>query len=178
MATAAAAMVAVAMGSAPAALASDGPTSTSFTLTTTGLLSISTPGTADLGSADINTSTTLSDPLGDVTVTDNTSPDNGSWTATVEMSVPFTTGAGTTNETIPDSDVNYDATAGCTSTTGTGTFTGFAGDLTNPITAFTGTGLFGDNACTWDPTITVTFPTGVAAGTYNGTILHSVTNAT
>jgi hypothetical protein len=172
--TAAAATAAVAMGSAPAALAASGPTDTTFTLSSTGLLSITTPDTADLGTGSTS-DPSISGDLGNVTVTDARSPDNGTWTVTVSMETAFHVDGGGVNETIPDADVSYDPGTGCTESTGNGTFAaGVAGDLAAPRTAFSASALFGDNSCTWDPAITVTIPSGSPAGDYSGTILHSV----
>ena len=109
IATAAAAAAAVTMGSAPAALAADGPTSSTtatFALSSTGFLTIAAQSTADLGDAH-TTDTSISGSLGGVEVSDLTSPDNGTWTATVGMTTAFhTDSAGSPNETIPNTDVS------------------------------------------------------------------------
>lgn len=42
------------------------------------------------------------------------------------------------------------------------------------ITAMTATGITGDNSATWNPTITVAVPGGMAANVYSATITHSV----
>jgi hypothetical protein len=179
IATAAAAAAAVTMGSAPAALADDGPTATSFTITTSGVLSLTTPASAPLGTAN-TTAHTLSAGLGDVVVADGTTPTDGAWTASVAISVPFTNGLTAPNlATIPNGNVQYDPVAACTNAgPGTGTFTaGTAAafpDSAGTLTAMTAASLAGDTTCTWDPTITVTLD-GSPAGHYTGTILHSLT---
>jgi hypothetical protein len=38
----------------------------------------------------------------------------------------------------------------------------------------TATGITGDNSATWNPTITIAVPGGMAAGIYSATITHSV----
>jgi hypothetical protein len=40
--------------------------------------------------------------------------------------------------------------------------------------AVTATGITGDNSATWNPTINVAVPGGMAAGVYSATITHSV----
>jgi len=42
------------------------------------------------------------------------------------------------------------------------------------IAAVTATGITGDNSATWNPTINVAVPGGMAAGVYSATITHSV----
>lgn len=178
IATVAAAAAAVTMGSAPAALAADGPTSTSFTIESTGTLSLTTPATADLGSANTTTGT-LTGSLGDVVVADGTTPTDGSWTASVAISVPFTNGlTGADLATIPDANVSYDPVADCVNSgPGTGVFTkGAAGAMTASVTAMTAATLAGDTTCTWTPNITVALD-GSPKGTYTGTILHSLTGS-
>jgi hypothetical protein len=180
IATAAAAAAAVTMGSAPAALADTSPTTATFTLSSTGLLTIAAQANADLGSH-LTSDTSVSGSLGSVEVADLTSPDNGTWTATVAMTTPFHTLTGaSSNETIPNTDVSYDPGTSCTvGGPGTGTFTPGAGgvlDVTRP--AFAGSALFGDTTCTWLPALTVTLPAGSPVGTYTGALLHSVTAGT
>ena len=175
--TAAAAAAAVTIGSAPAALADTSPTTATFTLSSEGSLTIAAQLSADLGSH-LTSDATISGSLGSVEVADLTSPDDGSWTATVAMTTPFHTATGASeSETIPNSDVSYDPGTSCTKGgPGTGTFTPGAGgvlDATKP--AFAGTALFGDTTCTWLPSLTVTLPAGSPIGTYTGELLHSVT---
>jgi hypothetical protein len=168
------------MGSAPAALADTSPTTATFTLSSTGFLTIAAQPTADLGPAH-TTDASVSGTLGNVEVSDLTSPDNGTWSATVGMTTAFhTDSSASPNETIPNSDVSYDPGTSCTKGgPGSGTFTPGAGgalDTTKP--AFGGSALFGDTTCTWDPTLTVTIPAGSPSGTYTGVLLHSVTAGT
>lgn len=153
---------------APAASAAG--TASTFSLTG-GALSISQPATANLGSAATG-SLTLSGSLGAVTVTDNRGNLTATWTATVG-STDFTTGGGTTYETVANSSIAY--TAGlATSSSGVGAFTpGVLANLTAPGTAGSWVGT-GNNSATWNPTIAFTLSASNVAGTYSGTITHSV----
>lgn len=156
------------------AAASALPGDTTATVTVTGgSLSITVPtSTASLGSA-VNkvAGNTISGALGVVQVNDARSAAAGSgWVASV-ISTAFTP---TTGATIAASLVGY--TTGPITKVGTATFT--ADDpaaLTGVTAAVTATGITGDNSATWNPTITVTVPGGTLAGTYSGTITHSVT---
>ncbi len=177
IATVATAAAAVTMGSAPAALAATDPsgdTPTTFTITSTGVLAITVPVSADLGSQ-VTTAGTLTGSLGSVEVLDGTTPDDGTWTTTVAITTPFNNGGTAASDTIPDSNLSY-APGACTpGGPGTGTFTpGSGGAMTASQTAMVGSALFGDTTCTWTPSITVTLD-GSPAGTYSGTITHSVT---
>jgi hypothetical protein len=74
---------------------------------------------------------------------------------------------------IPASAVGY--TAGAITKVGTATYT--ANDpvnLTGVAPAVTATGITGDNSATWNPTINVAVPGGIAANVYTATITHSV----
>jgi hypothetical protein len=155
----------------PAAASTTGSTTTTFSIVT-GALAISVPATASLGSV-ASGSTHLTALLGDVRVTDARASTAGSWTATVS-STSFTTGGGTPAETIPNSDVNYDP-GQALSPTGTAVFTpGAPGFLSAPITAFSAASEVGTTSVDWNPQITVTIPAAAVAGTYTGTITHSV----
>jgi len=150
-----------------------------------GLLEISVPATANIGSG--NTGTNITGRLGGVTVTDNRAELAPTWTASVASS-DFTTGTATTAETIPPADVSYwsgpaTATADPGDTVGdvdAATFVpgqltaGDAVPIATPQTAFSLTAGVGDNSATWDPTLTVAVPAAAVAGTYTGTITHSV----
>ena len=170
------AALAAAIALVPAGQASAGDTTTTFTLAA-GVLSISNPTSADLGSAATG-SATLSASLGAVSVTDTRGALLGSWTASA-VSTAFTTGGGTANETVPAADIAY-ASLLATSTTGVGEFTPgqatvlLAQSLDVTRTAYSGTALVGNNSATWNPTIVVTIPAAAVAGVYTGTITHSV----
>jgi hypothetical protein len=140
-------------------------------------LAITVPSSRNLGSASV-TSTGLSAQLGTVTVSDDRKL-GLSWTATVTSTV-FTTGGGTAPETIPKVFISY-WSGPATATSGLSV--AVPGELTAQQavnlgvsrTAFSGTGIsLVTNSASWNPTIIVNEPAGVVAGTYTGTITHSV----
>lgn len=140
-------------------------------------VAITAPTSKNLGSAATG-SGTVSAQLGTVTVT-ATGAIAPSFTATVSATV-FTTGARTSNETIPKTSIRYwsgPATA-VTGLLGGGTpgqpTAAQAVDLTVTRTAFTGTGTLLSISGSWNPTIIITIPASAVAGTYSGTITHSV----
>jgi hypothetical protein len=154
---------------APAATGPTVNTTTTFTVSS-GALTITAPDTADLGSG--APGTTISGSLGTVTVTDNRALLTAAWTAT-SAAADFTTGAGTTNETIPATDASY--TVGAITTTGTITASGSNVSMTNaPKTVVAGSAGVGDNTASWNPTIAVAVPASAVGGLYTGTITHSV----
>ncbi len=169
------AVAGLALSAAFAAPAAADSTTTTVTVAAEGL-TVSVPGTADLGS--VAPGATASGQLGPVTVTDERAELNADWTVSV-IATDFTTGGGTGHETIPDINVTYwsgDATA----TTGLGTFTpgqptaGDAQIINVPRTAFSHTGGDGNNSATWNPTVVIAVPATVVAGLYTGTVTHSV----
>ena len=99
-----------------------------------------------------------------------------SWTASV-VSSPFTTSDGDgNNATIAASNVSY-LPGLTTASTGVGVF---APGLTSAFgigtsaTAYTAVAEVGATSVSWNPTITITLPSNTQAGTYTGTITHSV----
>ncbi|GGM03570.1 hypothetical protein [Micromonospora yangpuensis] len=126
--------------------------------------------------------------LGAVTVDDLRASATPSWTATVS-STSFITGTGADPGTsIPASAVYY-CSGDATATEGSGTFVpGQPGTcspppppdgdaLTAPVTAFSHTVVAtetGNNSATWDPLLTVAIPITAIAGTFTGTITHTV----
>ncbi|GAA1267183.1 hypothetical protein Psi02_08950 [Planotetraspora silvatica] len=146
-------------------------TITTFTITA-GALTITAPPTANLGTV-ASGATSVSAQLGTVTVTDTRGLLVATWTATVS-STAFTTGGGTPAETIANTAVNY-SPGTATATSGLATFTpGTAGTLGTPRTAFTATLGVSNNSASWNPTVSVAIPAAAVAGTYTGTITHSV----
>ncbi len=139
-------------------------------------LAISVPTSADLGTVPSGTST-RSARLGTVTVTASglVAP---SFTVTV-TGTAFTTGARTAAETIPRASISYwsgpvTASSGL-QTVVPGQATALqAVDLSAPRTAFSSTGLVLSISTSWNPTIVVNIPAAAVAGTYTGTITHSV----
>ena len=112
----------------------------------------------------------IAGPLGVVQVNDARSAAAGSgWVASVIASA-FTPPAG---PAIAASAVSY--TAGTITKVGTATYTANdPGNLTGVAPAVTATGITGDNSATWNPTINVAVPGGMAAGVYSATVTHSV----
>ena len=154
-----------------AAPASADPTSVSVTVTG-GDLSITVP--VDAGSLGSKANTvqggTISGPLGVVQVNDARSAIAGSGWITSAISTALTPTAG---PTIGAASIGY--TAGAITKVGTATYTANnPPDLTGVAPVVTATGITGDNSATWNPTINVFVSGGHAAGTYTGTITHSV----
>jgi hypothetical protein len=154
----------------------DTDTITRSTCEAPGNLLMSAPDTANLGSA--SPGATVSGDLGPVTVTDRRGLPDATWTTTVIAS-DFAT-SGSPAHTISNTNVSYwSGTA--TSTTGTGTFTSGQptqtdAQIINVVrTAYTLTGGTGDNAATWNPTVSVHIPEAAVAGSYIGTVTFSVT---
>ena len=146
---------------------------TAATVTVTGgALAITAP--VDAGSLGSRSNTvgggTISGPLGQVQVNDARSAAAGSGWVASAISTAFTPPSG---PAIPASAVGY--TAGVITKVGTATFTpNNPNSLTGVAPVVTATGITGDNSATWNPTINVAVPGGMAAGTYSATITHSV----
>jgi hypothetical protein len=143
-------------------------TPVTFTLTA-GALAISAPTIGvSLGSQPASTtSSTISGPLGLVTVTDLRGGAT-TWTASV-ISTAFTPTAGPAD---PASNVSY--AAGTITPLGLVVGTAVAApNLTGVSTVVTGVST-GISAATWDPTVSVVVPASFAVGTYTATITHSV----
>jgi hypothetical protein len=154
---------------APNSAGGDPNTTMTFTVTVVGL-TMTAPGAANIGSG--APGTTISGPLGTVTVTDARALISASWTATAS-STNFTTGGGTPAETIPATDANYNP--GPITTTGTITATGSDITLSNAAqTVVAGTAGSGDNTASWDPTIAVAVPATAVGGLYTATLTQSV----
>jgi hypothetical protein len=155
-----------------AAPASPATAATGVTLTVVGgALSITVPVSASLGTwTNSVAGGTLSTALGQVQVSDARSAAAGSgWVATV-ISTALTPLGG---PTIGAALLGY--TAGSITKVGTATYV-----ANNPVAidgvvaVVTASGITGDNSATWNPTIDVHIPGGVASGVYTGTITHSV----
>jgi uncharacterized repeat protein (TIGR01451 family) len=136
-----------------------------------GVLSITAPASASLGSAAPGGTAAAS--IGVVQVTDGRAGVAG-WTVTTSAT-DFTTGVGNPAETIPVADVRY-LIGGFTSTTGSATFTPASlTDLSGTAQAVvTATNVDGDNSAAWNPVIQVLVPSGAVGGSYSATITHSV----
>jgi hypothetical protein len=157
----------LAQSSAPSA--GDPATTVTFTVTS-GALTMTAPASVNLGSG--APGTTISGAVGAVTVTDDRALLSAAWTA-VASSTNWTTGAGTSAETIPATDVGY--APGSITTTGTITATGAPITLSNTAaTVVTGTAGIGNNTATWNPTLAVAVPPAAVGGVYTGTLTQSV----
>ncbi|GAA2911700.1 hypothetical protein GCM10010517_78270 [Streptosporangium fragile] len=154
-------------------------TTVTFTVAAPSGLAITVPdGPVNLGGGQPGGQ--ISGQLGPVTVVDQRAALNGTWTASVvSTSGAFTTGGGTTAETIPNTAVLY-WSGPAVNTTGTGTFVpgqlnaAAAQTLAVTRTAFAKTSGSGNNSATWNPTIVINIPEQAVEGTYTGTINHSV----
>ncbi|HLL64670.1 MAG TPA: hypothetical protein VK453_02870 [Micromonosporaceae bacterium] len=160
---------ALVLGSAAPATAD--PTTANVTITG-GVLGFTVPAAA--GSLGTRPNTVaggvISGQLGEIQVTDARSAAAGSaWVVSV-ISTAFTPSAG---PTIPASAVGY--VAGTIVKTGTATYVANnPAALTGVSAAVTASGITGDNSATWNPTINIAVPGGMAAGTYTGVITHSL----
>lgn len=154
------------------------PTTVTFTVTSEDGLTINVPDSKLIG--DGWSGQQISGSLGPVTVADQRAALVASWVASVNASVGgFTTGGGTSAETIPNTNVlHWSGTA--TATTGTGTFVpgqvnaAAAQSLNVSRTAYSKTTGSGDNSAVWNPTIVIDIPAQAVEGTYTGTVNHSV----
>jgi hypothetical protein len=140
-------------------------------------VSISAPSSRNLGSAPTGSST-LSAQLGTVTASASglLAPD---FIARVSCTV-FTTGARSANETIGKASIRYwsGPATSVTGLLGGGTpgqpTAAQSVDLTVTRTAFTGQGTLLAISGSWNPTLIINIPASAIAGTYSGTITHSV----
>lgn len=86
------------------------------------------------------------------------------------VSTAFTPPSGSA---IPATAVSY--TIGPITQVGTATYTANdPGNLTDVAPALTATGITGDNSATWNPTVHIAVPGGMAAAVCSATITHSV----
>ena len=141
-------------------------------------LAITVPSSSNLGSVPSGTAS-FSASLGTVTASDDGAllllP---SFTASV-TATDFTTGGGSAAETIPRASISYWSGP---VTASTGAQTAVPGQLTaleavtlsQKRTAFTSSGLVLSITTSWKPTIVINIPAAAVAGTYTGTITHSV----
>ena len=162
-----------------AAAPADAAQGVTFTLTA-GALTVSDPANKALGTVATGTAS-ITNTLGSTSVTDNRGALLGTWTSTV-ASTDFTTGGATADETITKDLVSYYSGA-ATAFTGVAVLVPGqatvlnAQDMSVSRTAFSATGVVGNNSATWNPTVIVSIPSDSVAGTYSGTITHSITGA-
>ena len=153
----------------------DPDTTVTFSVNVGGL-TMTAPGSADLGAGDPGTTITgtLAGTSGvDTVVTDLRATLGGSWTATAS-STDWTTGAGPTLSTIPATQATYDP--GTITSTGTSTADTGGTPITlsgTPQDVVTAT-VTGNNTATWNPTIAVAVPDAAVGGAYSATLTQSV----
>jgi hypothetical protein len=165
---------ALAESSANAPSAGDPDTTVTFTVTV-GLLSMTAPTSANLTTGSGAPGTTISGPVGPVTVTDDRALLSAAWTVNASET-NWTTGAGTLAEVIPATAATYNP--GAFTTTGTITVAA-ASDPPIPLSqgaipVVNGTAGVGNNTATWNPTIAVAIPAAAVGGLYTGTLTQSV----
>jgi hypothetical protein len=141
-------------------------TAATFTITG-GTLAITVPAST-VALATVATGTlTAAGALGAVTVADTRGALLNSWATTI-TNTAFVTGTSTVSETVPATDVAYSSGA-ATAHSGTGAFVP-GSKVTPPAhTAFAG-----NTSTTWNPTVTFVLLSSQVAGTYSGTITHSL----
>ena len=142
-------------------------------------LSITAPGSTNLGT--VATGGTLSTQLGSVTVSSSAALASG-WTATVTLTGQFKVTQGANTATFPASRVQYWSGA---ATGSTGILAGVctpgqatsvvAATLASARTAYScGAIVATSSSLTWNPTLVISTQSSDPAGTYTGTITHSV----
>lgn len=163
-------VVAMLYSTSGARAATSADTTVTFTVSA-GELAITAPDALDLGTA--APGGTVTNQLESVTVVDSRGLAAATWTATV-AATDFTVAGNTI--------VNDNATYWSGPSTASDPTTGFtpgqataanavALDQTRTAFSFSGSG---GNTVTWAPTLSVTIPLTAVAGTYTGTLTHSV----
>jgi hypothetical protein len=154
--------------------ASAGTTATTFTVTGNASgLTVSNPASASAIATAAAGATTASGSLGNITVTDPRGSLAATWTATVSAT-DFTTGTATSNETVAKGSITYSSGVGTAAVGQVGAMVPSVGvSLASSATAATWAGV-GNNTVTWNPTLTFALQASQVAGTYSGTITHSV----
>jgi hypothetical protein len=162
---------ALGLGTTAANAATSGSTIATFNITA-GALSITVPAsTVALGTASSGAAT-VSGSLGTVAVSDQRANLVAAWTTTV-TSTSFVTGGGSANETVANTAIAY--TSGTLTTTGLGVFApSVSATVGAGVTAVSLAAGSGVNTANWNPTIAFTLGAAQVAGTYTGTITHSV----
>ena len=159
---------------APARAADTGSTSATLTIGGGGL-NVSVPtGPVDLGTVAPG-SVLATGQLGNVTVDDTRGALVATWTASAATTEFALTTATVASERIPKTSIAYSAGLGTLSTGTVGVFTPVPlASLATTATVGAFTVGVGSNSVTWNPTITFTLLNSQVAGTYSGTITHSV----
>lgn len=164
--------VAALVGVGMAGSARAGATPTTFTLLA-GELTISAPAGPQVLGLTKRGGGTASLSLDQVTVTDARGALAASWVAQVSAT-SFTTGGATPDETVPAGSIRYSSGAGRAARGQVGAMVPSVGvDLSLPRTAASWGGV-GDDTVTWMPRLTFALRDTQLAGTYRGTVTHSV----
>lgn len=163
----------VAAGLAGPAGAADDTTTVTFTLSV-GALSITAPETTDFGTLTYGTISTVGGQLGAVTVTDNRGGLAQTWAASAASSNFTESGGGS----IPATSVLY-STGTLTATNVTAVSATSSGALAlalpaSAVPVVTATLGSPSNSTSWNPTLTIPVTATTPAGSYSGTITHSV----
>jgi hypothetical protein len=143
-----------------------------------GALSVSEPAPVNLGLVAPG-SLVVQGNLGTVTVNDTRGALVAAWTSSVTSTefLNTTTGGTTANEKVALANIAYTSGAG---TNGAGTVGAFVPGVVASMAlpaAVRLAGTFagvGSNSVSWDPTLVVTLLPSQVAGTYQGTVTHSV----
>jgi hypothetical protein len=158
-----------------AAFADTPPGGTSTTLGVTGGdLTITVAGSASLGAVNAGQSS-LEGQLGTVTVQDMRAEYNGAWNASAVAS-DFANSDVPDAADIPATDITY-SPGSATDQSGDATFQAGAGgamSTVGSVDAFSTADEVGVASVSWDPNISFALPSNVVAGTYTGTVTHSV----
>ncbi len=184
-----AAALTVGLAAAPAAAVTATADTTVTFLLAAGTLDISAPASVTIGTTDGTSQppgTLIIGQMGDVTVTDTRASADATWTASVS-STDFCIGGcvlGTpASQTVPATAVDYWSGVATAGPTGNGTFaegqtlsTDAVAISTSPV-AFSHVGGTGNNSVSWNPTLEIQTALANQAGTYTGTVTHSVTDA-
>lgn len=151
-----------------------------FTVTNTGGLAVAAASaSSNLGSVNTATATAVTGALPKVTVSDTRNPLLGGWTVAV-AATSFSDGAASPT-TIAGEKISYWSGAativsGVVVPTGQQATQVNAVDLSAVRNAVVATGASGNNSVEFTPSISVNLA-GVPAGTYTGSIVHSVTGS-
>jgi hypothetical protein len=179
--TAALALAGSVLGAAPAMADLTGDTGVTFEITAGATaVAISVPESKDLGSARSGTDGSIVSQLGTVTVTDDRAALAAAWTVSAATDGFTHDDADDTPiaaERVEPTAVAYAPGNPTYAGGGTGTYT------PTPVVAMTGgadlvgtyAGIAGSRTVSWDPELTLGVADNQVAGTYSGTVTHSVT---
>jgi len=146
-----------------------------FSVTTSGTLSMTVPASTVALGTSAAPGGTAGGLLGTVSVADNRDIDSASWTVSV-ADTDFITGTGTGNSLIPAAAASYTVGAlAVVNGTAVVASTGAIPLSTTAVPVVSETLYNGINDASWDPTIGIVVPSTAVAGTYTGTITHSLT---